>query len=124
MEWPRLIKSETDYEAVLARIEKLMDAKPDTPEGDELELLAVLVELYEDTVHPVDLPDPVSAVRFRMAQNDMQDKDLIPYIGSASKVSEVMSGRRGFSLAMIRNLVSGLGIPAEVFLAKASSASK
>lgn len=116
MKWPRLIKTEEDYDAALKRIECLMDAKPDTPEGDELELLATLVELYEEKVHPVESPDPVSAVRFRMAQEGMKDKDLIPFMGSASKVSEVMAGRRGFSLAMIRRLVSGLGIPAEVFL--------
>ena len=67
-------------------------------------------------MHPVDLPDPVSAVRFRMGQAEMLDKDLVPYIGSASKVSEVMSGKRRFSLSMIRRLVSGLRIPAEVFL--------
>jgi len=114
----RLIKNKTDYKAALARIDELFDAVPGTSEGDELELLATLVELYETKAMPVDLPDPLTAIRFRMEQQGLKPKDLVPYIGSASKVSEVLSGHRSLSLSMIRNLVTGLGIPAEVLLQK------
>lgn len=113
---PKLIKTETDYHEALGRIEAIFDAKPDTPEGDELELLVTLVECYEEKAYPIGLPSPVDAIRFRMQQEGLKAKDLIPYIGSASKVSEVLSGKRPLSLAMIRKLVSGLGIPAEVLL--------
>ena len=112
----RLIKTKADYAAALARIEDLFDANPDTPDGDELDLLATLVELYEKQTFPVDLPDPVSAIRFRMEQQGLNKKDMRPYLGSPSKVSEVLSGQRNLSLTMIRNLVKGLGIPAEVLL--------
>jgi len=113
---PKIIKTEAEYEAVMARIEKIFQATPGTPGGDELELLAMLAEQYEDTAYPIALPDPLAAIRFRMDQAGLRPKDLIPYIGSASKVSEVLAGRRGLSLAMIRNLVVGLGIPAEALL--------
>jgi HTH-type transcriptional regulator/antitoxin HigA len=113
---PKLIKTETDYKAALARIDQIFDAKPGTPEGDELDLLATLVELYEDKAFPIDPPDPIAAIRFRMEQANLKAKDLIPYIGSASKVSEVLSGRRTLSLTMIRNLVNELGLPAAALL--------
>jgi HTH-type transcriptional regulator/antitoxin HigA len=113
---PKVIKTQAQYEATLARIEQIFDARPGTAKGDELELLLLLVETYEDAAYPIDLPDPIAAVRFRMEQAGLRPKDLIPYIGSKSKVSEVLSGRRPLSLAMMRNLVTGLGIPAEVFL--------
>ncbi len=113
---PKIIKTEEEYESTLERINALMDAVPDTPESDELELLVTLVELYEDKVYPLELPDPVAAIRFRMEQQGLKQKDLIPFFGSRSKVSEVLSGRRPLSLAMIRKLHAGLGIPAEVLL--------
>jgi HTH-type transcriptional regulator/antitoxin HigA len=113
---PKVIKTEAQYQAALARIERIFDAKPGTPKGDELELLVLLVETYEDRVYPIDLPDPVAALRFRMEQEGLKPKDLIPYIGSKSKVSEVLSGKRPFSLKMIRKLVTGLHFPAEVAL--------
>jgi HTH-type transcriptional regulator/antitoxin HigA len=113
---PRLIKTEADNEAALARIEELFDAKPGTPDGEELELLVTLVELFEQKAYPIELPDPIAAIRFRMEQQGLKAKDMIPYLGSASKVSEVLSGKRPLSLAMIRNLVNKLGIPADVFL--------
>jgi HTH-type transcriptional regulator / antitoxin HigA len=113
---PKLIKTETDYQEALGRIEAIFDAKPGTPEGDELELLVTLVEYYEEKAYPIGLPSPVDAIRFRMQQQGLKAKDLIPYMGSASKVSEVLSGKRALSLPMIRKLVSGLGIPAEVLL--------
>jgi HTH-type transcriptional regulator / antitoxin HigA len=112
----KLIKTELDNQAALARIEALFDARPGTPEGDELELLITLVELYEEQAYPIDIPSPVDAIRFRMEQQELKAKDLVPYMGSPSKVSEVLAGKRALSLTMIRNLVNGLGIPAEVLL--------
>lgn len=116
---PKVIKNEKEYDAALARINELMDAKPGTPEGDELELLSALVELYEEKVHSIGLPDPVEAIKFRMEQAGLKQKDLIPFIGSRSKVSEVLSRRRPLSITMIRKLHEGLGIPADVLLMEA-----
>jgi HTH-type transcriptional regulator/antitoxin HigA len=113
---PKVIKTEKDYKSALARINDLMDADPGTPEGDELELLVTLVELYEKAKHPIDLPDPVEAIKFRMEQLGLKQKDLIPHIGSRSKVSEVLSRQRPLSVAMIRRLNARLGIPAEILL--------
>jgi HTH-type transcriptional regulator/antitoxin HigA len=115
---PKVIKTETEYKATLAYIDKIFAARPGTAKGYELELLLLLVEKYEEAEFPIALPDPVAAIRFRMEQNQLKPKDLAPYIGSKSKVSEVLSGRRPLSLAMIRNLMTGLGIPAEVLLQK------
>jgi HTH-type transcriptional regulator / antitoxin HigA len=113
---PKLIKSEKEYQATLKRIEKLMDAKPRTPQGDELELLAALVDIYEREHEPIPPPNPLEAIRFRMEQEGLKPKDLIPFIGSRSRVSEVLSGRRPLTLRMIRNLHCNLGIPAEALL--------
>ena len=113
---PKLVKNEADYKATLARIEEIFNAKLGSPEGDELDLLVTLVELYEEKAYRINLPDPITAIRFRMEQQGLKAKDLVPYIGSAPKVSEVLSGKRRLSLTMIRNLVNGLGIPAEVLL--------
>jgi HTH-type transcriptional regulator/antitoxin HigA len=115
---PKVIHTEADYEAALERIDALMDGDPDpsSPEGQDLELFSLLVERYEQEKFPMDLPTPVEAIQFRMEQQGLKNKDLIPYIGSASKVSEVMSGQRSLSLTMIRNLWKGLGIPAEVLI--------
>jgi HTH-type transcriptional regulator / antitoxin HigA len=113
---PKVIKSEAQYETTLARIEQIFDAKPGTARGDELELLLLLVETYEDSAYPIDLPDPIAALRFPMEQEGLKAKDLVPYIGSKSKVSEVLSGHRPLSLTMIRKLVAGLHFPAEVAL--------
>ncbi len=110
----KILKTEAEHEAALAEIEKLMDsAKPDR---DRLELLILLVSTYEDMHYPIDLPDPIEAIKFRMEQAGLKQKDLIPYIGSRSKVSEVLSHQRPLSIAMIRRLHEGLGIPAEVLL--------
>jgi HTH-type transcriptional regulator/antitoxin HigA len=115
----KVIKTKSEYETALARIEKLMDAKRNTPQGDELELLSLLVHDYEDRVYPIAKPDPVAAIRFRMEQQGLEPKDLVPFLGSRSRVSEVLSGRRRLSLKMIRSLVSGLRIPAHVLLGQA-----
>ena len=95
---PKIIKSEEDYNIALNRIEEIFDAKPGTPEFDEMELLVRLVEIYEDEKYPISAPDPISAIKFRMEQQGLKSKDLIPYIGSKSKVSEVLSGKRALSL--------------------------
>src|SRR5262245_33579119 len=93
-----------------------MDAECGTPEGDELEVLATLIEAYEEKHHPIDLPDPIAAVQFRMEQEGLTNKDLVPYIGSSAKVSEVLSGKRDLTLSMIRALHQHLDIPAEVLI--------
>lgn len=113
---PKVIKNEADYEAALTRVDELMDAGPGTPEGDELDLLVTLVELYEKKVYPIGLPDPIEAIKFRMEQLELKQKDMIPFIGSRSKVSEVLSRQRPLSISMMRKLHEGLGIPAEVLL--------
>ena len=112
----RLIKTEADYEAALKRIEELFDCQPDTPEGDEFELLVKLVEIYEQEKYPIDSPDPVEAIKFRMEQEGLSNTDMIVYFGSKSRVSEVLNRKRGLSLSMIRKLSSGLDIPAAVLI--------
>ena len=99
-----------------ARVEELFTATPGTAEGDELELLLLLIETYEEKEFPIGLPDPIEAVRFRMEQANLKQKDLVPIFGSKGKVSEVLNGKRDLSLTMIRKLVTELGIPAEVLL--------
>ena len=116
----RPIKSEHDYEHALARVDELMGAEPDTPEGDELEVLATLVEAYEDKQFPIEPPDPVEAILFRMEEMDLTRKDLEPYIGSRHRVSEVLNRKRELSLNMIRRLHEGLGIPLENLIGKAA----
>jgi len=117
----KLIKTEEENEAALARLDEIFDAEPGTPEGDEAELLTALIEMYEQKAYPIDLPDPIEAIKFRMEQQGLKRKDLVPYLGSAPKVSEVLTGKRPLSLTMIRNLVKGLGIPAEVLLQEAGA---
>jgi len=121
---PRVIKTDQDYQAALARIDQIFDASPSTPKGDELELLLLLVELYEDKTYPIDLPDPIAAICFRMEQENLKPKDLIPFLGSKSKVSEVLAGQRSLSLTMIRKLAAGFGVPAVVLLQKAAPKTK
>lgn len=118
MEAIKLIKTEKEYEAALREVERLIDIdpKPGTNDYDLLELLSHLISEYEDEYYPIDLPDPVEAIKFRMDQQDLTQKDLVKYIGSASKVSEVLNKKRPLSLNMIRALHKGLGIPAEVLL--------
>lgn len=113
---PKVIKTEADHKVALARIERIFDAKPGTPKGDELELLILLVETYEEINYPIDLPDPITVLRFRMEQQGLEPRDLIPLIGSKSRVSEVLNGQRPLSLRMIRNLVATKHLPAEVAL--------
>ena len=112
----RLIKNEEDYDKALSRIEQLMDAKPDTAEMDELELVTALVEMYEERHFPISRPDPIDAIKFRMEQLGLGQKDMVPFIGTKSKVSEVLNKKRPLTLSMMRGLHKGLGIPAEVLL--------
>ena len=112
----KIIKNDAEHEAALARIERIFGAAPGTPEGDELELLVHLVEAYEANHHPIEPPDPVEAIKFRMEQEGLKQKALVPFLGSKSKVSEVLNGKRPLSLAMIRALHKGLGIPAHVLI--------
>jgi HTH-type transcriptional regulator / antitoxin HigA len=112
----KIIKTEYDYETALKRVEALMDAVPGSAEFEELELLTLLIEKYEDEQYPIDFPDPVEAIKFRMEQVGLDRKDMIQYLGSQSKVSEVLNHKRPLSLAMIRALSQGLGIPAEVLV--------
>ncbi len=107
------IKCEADYDAALARVDELMDAEPDTPQGDELDILVTLIQKFEAQHYPVDAPNPVEAIRFRMDQIGLKDKDLIPYIGQSGRVSEVLSFKRKLTLNMIRKLHSELNIPTE-----------
>ncbi|MCJ7540950.1 MAG: transcriptional regulator [Desulfobacterales bacterium] len=112
----RLIKNEKDYDAALSRVEQLMGAKSGTAEMDELELLTALVEMYEERHFPISPPDPVDAIKFRMEQLGLVQKDMVPYIGTKSKVSEVLNGKRPLTLAMMRSMNKSLGISAEVLL--------
>lgn len=119
----RPIHNEADYKAALARLEQLMNAQPGTEEGDELEVLATLVEGYEDRYFPVEWPDPVEAIRFRMDQAGLTPRDLEPYIGHSGRVSEILNRKRGLSLEMIRRLHEGLGIPLESLIQPVDEAS-
>ena len=113
---PKIIKTEEQYAEALARVEILMDAKPGSAQEEELELWSLLVERYEREHFPIDIPDPVEAIRFRMAQEGLRQKDLEAYFPGKNRVSEVLNGKRPLSLGMIRALHRGLGIPAEVLL--------
>ncbi len=116
----RSISTEEEYEAALARIDEIFHAETGTAEGEELDELADLVESYEDKHYPIGLPDPISAIEFRMDQANLSQKDLIPYIGSSGKVAEVLSGKRDLTLSMARALHEHLGIPADVLLQRPS----
>lgn len=110
------IRSETDYEAALAEVERLWGAESGTPEGDRLDVLATLIDAYEAAHHPMDPPDPIEAIRFRMEQQGLSRKDLEPLIGTRARVTEVMNRKRGLSIEMIRRLHEQLGISAEVLI--------
>src|SRR5258708_102019 len=112
----RAIRSEADYEAALTRINDLMDAEVGTPEGEELDVLTDLVELYEAKHVPMGFPSPLGAIRLRMEQSGLSPRDLIPFMGSRAKVSEVLSGKRPLTMQLARALHANLGIPADVLL--------
>lgn len=116
----RIIKTEHDYQEALKLVENLMasDPNPDSTEGEQLNLLTTLIQDYEARVFPESLPDPIEAIKFRMEQADLKPADLVPYIGSRSRVSEILSGKRQLTLDMVRSLSDGLGIPAKVLIQK------
>jgi HTH-type transcriptional regulator / antitoxin HigA len=113
----RPIKTEQDYNDSILRIEELWGAKRDTPEGDELDLLVTLVESYEMKHFPIAPPDPIDAIKFRMDQMGMTKEDMVKYLGSQSRVSEILNRKRKLTLGMIKSLYKGLKIPAEILLA-------
>jgi len=112
------IKTESDYQEALKEIKKLWDATPDTPEGDRLEIVMALVESYENNHYPIDPPDPVEAIKFRMEQQGLKQNDLAEYLGGKSRVSEILHKKRHLTVNMIRKLHNGLGIPLESLLAE------
>ena len=112
----RPIRNERDYEAALAEVERLWGAKSGTPRGDRLDVLATLIEAYEDKHLPMDPPDPIEAIKFRMEQQGLTRRDLGEMIGTRTRVAEVLARKRGLSIAMIRRLHAKLGIPAEVLI--------
>jgi HTH-type transcriptional regulator/antitoxin HigA len=107
------IRTKADHRAALKEIEALMSAQPGTPEGDRLDVLATLVEAWEKKRYPMELPDPVEAIKFRMEQSGLAAKDLVPMIGQINRVYEVLNRKRPLTLQMIRRLHRDLGIPAE-----------
>ncbi len=117
----KVIRTEEDYEEALALVEELMNKAPDpdSEDGEKLNLLTTLVQDYESKNFPSSLPDPVDAILFRMEQDNLKPSDLVPYIGSRSKVSEVLSRKRPLTISMMRSLEKGLGIPAKVLLQEA-----
>lgn len=117
------VRTEEDHRAAVARIEELMSAAPDSPEGDELDVLATLVDAYEAKHHAIDAPDPVAAIQFRMEQRNLTRRDLEPLIGSRARVSEVLTGKRPLTLEMVRRVKGGLGIPADLLIAAAPAPS-
>ena len=111
------IRTEADYDAALSEVERLWGSKAGTPAGDRLDVLLILIDDYESKHHPIDPPDPVDAIKFRMEQMSLSRKDLEPLIGSRGRVAEVLNRRRPLSLAMIRNLHRKLHIPLESLVA-------
>lgn len=109
----RPIKTDADYRAALNDIENLMMAEPDTIEGEKLDILVTLVEAYEAKHFPMDLPDPVEAIKFEMERKGLTVKDLEPMIGKSNRVYEILNHKRSLTLKMIWKLHEGLGIPAE-----------
>jgi HTH-type transcriptional regulator/antitoxin HigA len=110
------IRSEADYEAALAEVEHLWGAKSGTPDGDRLDVLATLIDAYEAEHYPMDPPDPIEAIKFRMEQQGLSRKDLEPIIGTRTRVAEVLNRKRGLSIDMIRRLHERLGISADVLI--------
>jgi HTH-type transcriptional regulator / antitoxin HigA len=110
------IRSKGDYEVAMAEIERLWGARSGTPEGDRLDILATLVDAYENEHYPMDPPDPIEAIKFRMEQRGLTRKDLADILGSRTRVAEVLNRRRGLSINMIRRLHEKLGISVEVLI--------
>jgi len=114
------IRTKADHRAALKEIEGLMSARAGTPEGDRLDVLATLVEAWEKKHYPLELPDPIEAIKFRMEQSGLVAKDLVPMIGRLNRVYEVLNRKRPLTLQMIRRLHRDLGIPAESLIKAAT----
>ena len=112
----KVIKNETDYNQALARLEQIFHAEIDTKEGDEAEILSILIEKYEDENYPIGMPDPIEAIKFRMEQMNLNQKDLAEIMGFTSRVSEVLNKKRKLTLGMIRKLNTALNISTEVLV--------
>lgn len=112
----RPIKTQRDYQSVLDEIERLMDAAPNTPAGDRLDVLVTLADAWEQRHFPIDRPDPIDAIVFAMEQRGLTRRDLEPLIGSRGRVAEVLNGKRPLTLPMIRRLHASLGVPADVLI--------
>jgi HTH-type transcriptional regulator/antitoxin HigA len=113
------IRTEADYQAALREIESLIDSQPGTPQGDRLDVLVTLVEAYEARNFPIPEPDdPVAVLEYYLESRGLTRSDLVPYLGSKERVSEVLNRKRGLSLAMIRRLHAGLGIPADLLVGR------
>ncbi|HEY8749227.1 MAG TPA: transcriptional regulator [Tepidisphaeraceae bacterium] len=117
------IKSERDYRRTLALIERLMGARPNTRQGDRLDVLATLADAWEEKHHPIGPPDPIQAISFALEQRGLSRQDLEPIIGSRARVAEVLNHKRRLTLPMIRRLHARLGIPAEVLIQEPGSTS-
>ncbi|HEY2257674.1 MAG TPA: transcriptional regulator [Variovorax sp.] len=119
----KAIRTEADYLAALQQVSALidLDSAPESPEGERLDVLGTLVQAYEAKHYPIDPPDPIEAIKFRMDQSGMSVKDLVPYIGPLHRVYEVLARKRTLSLSMIRRLSDGLHIPAEVLIRESES---
>lgn len=111
------IKTERDYQRALKEIDRLWDAKPNTPRGDRLDVLVTLVEAYENKHYKVDPPDPIEAIKFRMEQLELKPSDLAGILGGRSRVSEILNKKRKLTVEMMRSLRKHLAIPAESLLA-------
>jgi HTH-type transcriptional regulator/antitoxin HigA len=116
----KIIRTEKDYQDALNLVKALIEVDPDpeSTEGEQLSLLVSLIQSYEAKAFPSNLPDPIDAIKFRMEQADLKPADLVPYIGSPSRVSEILSGKRSLTIEMIRSLEAGLGIPAKILIQK------
>ncbi len=113
----KILKTKTDYKKALNRIDTIFDAKPNTIRGDEFELLALLIDKYEEEHFPIDLPHPIEAIKFRMDQMGLKQKDLVVCFGDKSKVSDVLNLKRKLNLNYIRNLHKKLHIPLDALIA-------
>lgn len=110
------IRTKKDYEAALAEVEQLWGARLGTPDGDRLDVIATLIDAYEAEHVPIEAPDPIEAIKFRMEQQGLTRKDLEPLIGTRTRVAEVLNRKRSLSIGMIRRLHEALGIPAEILI--------
>lgn len=110
------IKTKKDYQLAINRLESIFDAKPGTPEGDELEVLGILIDKYEQEHYLIEYPDPIEAIKFRMEQLGYSQNDLAKVVGLKSRASEILNRKRKLTLEMIRQLHQGLGIPTDVLI--------